>query len=697
MATLASLVVKIVADATAFQQGLASAQKAIGSFQQGAAKVGSLMADAGKKLTIGVTAPLIGIGTAAAIAATDFDREMRNIQSISKASDAEIAQLSQTIMAMAQDITKTTDSAANLAAGFYQIQSSGFAGNDALKVLEASTKAASAGLTSTDVAAKAILATLNAYGMSAEQATHVSDVLFKTVDIGVLSFEELAMNLGDIVGTGNVAGVSIEQLGAAMATMTKGGISAAEAATALNQLMLSFISPSKEAQKAAEALGIELSAQALASKGLGGAMAEVLEKTGGSAEAMAALFPNVRALKAALALTRGEMKPFAADLEAIGGAAGATEKAFEIQTRSFDAQMKNLRNTLNVLFIELGKTLLPIVIDIAKALIPLVQGFAKLPEPVKKFIVVAGMIAAALGPILVIVGQVISAIGAIGGVVSSLAGVIGPAVAAIAVALGPVGMAILAIIAAVGLLYLAWRNNWLGIRDFINNLIPQIVAFLSAAWEWIKNAAITAWTALSTFFTLTWTTIQTTAVTIWTAISTFLSTMWTTIQTTAVNLWNQVKGTILGVLGSLVEGVYEKGRALASRFGEGIISKLRDVYEKVKELARKIRDLLPGSDAREGPLSDIFAAGQALPMTLAQGILAGQGALLSAANLQAANLARGVAMPEVRVAGVRGMAAAPSGGQNISVTINNPRGEPSEASITKQLRNLAYLGVLSPM
>ena len=61
---------------------------------------------------------------------------MRNIQSISKQTDAEIAQLSDTFVEMSTDMSKTTDTAKNLAAGFYQVQSSGFAGADAMIVLE---------------------------------------------------------------------------------------------------------------------------------------------------------------------------------------------------------------------------------------------------------------------------------------------------------------------------------------------------------------------------------------------------------------------------------------------------------------------------------------------------------------------------------------------------------------------------------
>lgn len=300
-----------------------------------------------------------GAVTNAVTSAAAFETAMRNVNSIAKLNESGLAQISQQVI----DLTKQVpQSAETLAKALYDIQSSGFdAAHGGLDILKASAMGASAGLSTTDVAARALTAVINAYGKSAGDASSIMDVMFKTVDRGVITFEELATNIGDVVGTANVAGVSFEQLGAAMATMTKGGISAAESATALNQLMLSFISPSDEAAKAAARLGIDMSASALAAKGLGGVMEEIRLKTGGSAEAMAELFPNVRALKGALALTRGEGKMFAEDMAAMGQATGATAKALAEQSKATAFQWQLLQNNLQAGALELGGHLLPVM------------------------------------------------------------------------------------------------------------------------------------------------------------------------------------------------------------------------------------------------------------------------------------------------------------------------------------------------
>src|ERR671918_86576 len=96
--------------------------------------------------------------------------------------------------------TRLPQSAQVLAKGLYDIGSSGFYGADALKILEVSAIAASAGMTDTATASKAIVGVLNAYGLEAEDAAHVSDVLFTTVELGVITFEELTRQLGDVLG-----------------------------------------------------------------------------------------------------------------------------------------------------------------------------------------------------------------------------------------------------------------------------------------------------------------------------------------------------------------------------------------------------------------------------------------------------------------------------------------------------------------
>lgn len=441
-------------------------------------KLGSSLTSLGTQMTAAFTVPIAAAGAAAVKMSMDLDKSMRNIQSITKESDDSISELSDAFRYLSTDMSKTTDSALNLSEAYYQIISSGIDAADAWDVLLVATKAASAGLTETSVAAEAIVSTLNAYGMSVDQAAIVSDILFETVNRGVGSFEELASSMSNVTGLANTLGVPLEEVAAAMATMSKQGMSFAEASVAMNQAMSNLISPTAEGQKIIEAMGYASGEAMVEALGFAGALQAISKHTGGSATEMSKLFSNVRGLRAALALTGDGAEMFAEDLAAMGASAGATQAAFAEQMKSFDAHWKNFQNTFGVMLMDFGNTLIPILISIMDALQPIMQGLRELPEPLK--LVIIGFLAfvAILGPLVLIVGQLIAAFTAISGAIAAFS----------AIAFAPI-IVIGLLIAAFALLLAAVIFNWGGIRDYMFGVIQMIVAGIqNLVWAIINGA-----------------------------------------------------------------------------------------------------------------------------------------------------------------------------------------------------------------
>lgn len=459
-------------------------------------KFASQATKAGAALTV-ISAPLIAAGVAGAKMAMDLDTAMRNIQSITKQTDESLAELSDAFVALSTDMSKTTDSAQNLAEAYYLIIGSGIDAADAMSVLEVATKAASAGLTETAVAAEAIVGTLNAYGLSADQAASVSDILFETVNRGVGSFEELAGSMSNVTGLANSLGVPLEEVAAAMATMSKQGMSFSEASVALNQAMSNLISPTAEGQKIIEAMGYSSGQAMVEALGFAGALQAIEKHTGGSTTEMQKLFSNVRGLRAALALTGDGAAMFAEDMAAMAAAAGSTEAAFAEQMKSFEAVWKNFQNTFNALLIELGQTILPLAQQFIQGfLIPLIQGFRSLPEPVQQVVIGLLAIVAAVGPLLLIVGQLASAWAAIAGIMPM---VITGFTAFMALG-APVIALIAAIVVAIGLLIANWNQLGTTISQ-LATIVDQafdgafskardsLIMLSTAIWETAKNMA----------------------------------------------------------------------------------------------------------------------------------------------------------------------------------------------------------------
>jgi len=323
-------------------------------------KSDSLGKTLGKGLAAGAGLAAAGL-TYATSKAIEFDKAMRNVNSLAGLSEEKFATLEKRVIAMS---TTLPQSATILAEGLYDIQSSGFSGADAMKVLEASALSASAGLTTTEVSAKAISAVLNAYGLKAKDAADVSDVLFQTVNAGVISFDELATGLGNVVGGTAAAKVSIDQVGSAIATMTLAGIGGAEATTSLNALMQKLVQPSDALAAMYEKLGYESGASALETDGLRGVMEKLRTATGGNITTLLELFPEIRAARGALALMANEGKNYtkvAGQIEDKNGRAGAAQKVFNEQMKSASAQLELMKNKADAVAISLGLKILPVL------------------------------------------------------------------------------------------------------------------------------------------------------------------------------------------------------------------------------------------------------------------------------------------------------------------------------------------------
>lgn len=346
---------------------LGAAAGALHTFQT---SVDSTNARSGRLIT-GLKLGLAALGVVAVIAfgaavnsAINFEQSMRNANTVARLSEQDFRAASQAVLDLS---TRVPQSATVLADGLRDIAGSGFQGADALQILEVSSKAASAGITETRVASQAIVSVLNAYGLGAEHAADVSDVLFRTVDKGVIEFEDLAMQLGEVVAGAAAAGIEIDEVGAALAAMTLSGLQASEATTSLNRLIRELIQPSDALATAFNNLGFESGLAALEQLGLFGTMERLRLATGGQVEEFLKLFPEIRAARGAFALAAANGTNYARVQEVITDEtkrAGATNEAFKEQMKAVGNQFILFRNEIQRVGINLASSLLPRLNDL---------------------------------------------------------------------------------------------------------------------------------------------------------------------------------------------------------------------------------------------------------------------------------------------------------------------------------------------
>lgn len=355
-AKIASAYVELSTQASMFKKGITDAKNEWGSFGSFMQRQGTTFIKTGA-LMVAATA---GIGLASVKMAADFDKNMRNVNSISKLSETQFKQLGKQVVDLSRELPQ---SAETLAAGLYDIASSGFQGAEGMEVLDAAARAASAGITTTAVAAKGITAVLNAYGLEADEAGAISDTMFKTVDKGVITFEELSSQIGDVVGTAKLAGINFNELSGAVAYMTTKGINGAEAMTSMNRLILSIIDPSAELAKVLKDAGYESGEAALKQLGLAGVLKLMDTAAGGSLTTLQKLSPEMRALKASGALLGNGIQDLDNYMKDFKDTTGATSIALAEQSKSLYFQLDILKNNIKAVGIAIGTDLMPSLVS----------------------------------------------------------------------------------------------------------------------------------------------------------------------------------------------------------------------------------------------------------------------------------------------------------------------------------------------
>jgi TP901 family phage tail tape measure protein len=320
-------------------------------------------------------AGVIALGTAVAglsiAKAGEFSDQFAEITTLIDESAGSLGGYRQEILDYATDSTQSLD---NINSAVYSAISAGIDYTDALGVMTDAEQLAVAGKADLESTLVALASTLNTYGASADEAADYSDVLFTTVKQGQTTIPELAASLSQVTPTASAAGVEFDELSAAIAALTASGMETSTTTTSLKAALSNIIKPSADAKKAAEELGIEFSATALETQGLGDFMQMLYDATGGNIETMGRLFGSTEALNAVMVLAADSSGTFAETLALMEDRAGATATAFEKMANKISLQNQKVINNLDIVLVKGGTKLLDEYGDVIDALIANLQG-----------------------------------------------------------------------------------------------------------------------------------------------------------------------------------------------------------------------------------------------------------------------------------------------------------------------------------
>jgi len=318
-----------------------------------------------KSLAVPIAAGGAAVGAAAVYGVkkfADFEQGMNQVFTLMPGASAEVRdQMVADVKKISSEMGIMTD---QTIPALYDALGAGVPPENVFAFLETAQKAAVGGATDIMTTVDGLTSVVNAYGADVLDVGTASDIMFQTVNVGKVSFEELSQRLYNVVPTAQALGISFGEVGAAIAAMTAQGVPAGVATTQLRQM---FVELSKEGGKTST-LFKELSGKSFREFIAGGGTVQealqLLEKHAGAANVgINDLFGSVEAGAGALVLTGRGTEAFSDALATMETAAGATESAYQTMEQGINRQLEKLAADFNVIVLDIAEGIVPLVND----------------------------------------------------------------------------------------------------------------------------------------------------------------------------------------------------------------------------------------------------------------------------------------------------------------------------------------------
>ncbi len=653
MAVIGRAIIEIVAST-------GKALKEIQGLKGNVEKVGKSIKKAGQALTVGVTLPIAGMAWQAVQAASDLEEATNKLRVVfGDAAD----ELERMLGDAPQRLALARDAAYDAAASFGQL----------LQV---------AGLTREEAAKLSPQLLQLAADMASIHNIPVEDALYK-LRAGLVGETEPLRTVG----------ILLSETAVKLKALEMGLVEAQVDTVKLAKLKLELAEATREAKRMIRWYGEDsIKAQKALLR-----VQEIEEKIQKTLQGKVPELTDAQKVMARYAIIMEQGAYMMGDL-------ARTQDSVANSTRILQAEIRDL-------MAEVGKDLLPIAKDFLLMLRDWVKWFRALsPETRRTILKVAGL-AAALGPVLVVVGQfmrwgvaiagfvkkigaiagvfgkigagftvvktaIVGALSAVGsfisgaiGVVSSIVGVIGNVLGAIGGfisgvassiwglistvlgAIGPIGWIILALIGLAIAMYLAWKNNWLGIRDHVANFaawfsetMSRLRETLKQVWETVKTYALQALQWLIGILAQAWGTV----VMLWNLYWALWKYIVTLLITKALELYTRIVTTIV----RLVAVVVVRWRAFRTAVITLFVQFVTRVVELVTDFREKVTKIFWNTvDKVKSVILDTDWVG--LGKSIVQGIIEGAKRMASKLIDYLKGLARAALNAAKRVLGIK--------------------------------------------
>lgn len=177
---------------------------------------------------------------------SNFEKELSNVNTLLNVSRQELKKYEKDLISLSNNTGKAVT---ELSKGLYDVVSAGVDSGNSLSVLNKATKASQAGITNVNTAVKAGISTINAYNLELSELNKVYDLQFSTVKQGIITYEDLANNMGKLLPSASKLNVELKEVYGSIAFLTKQGQNAEIATTSLARSFDSLIEKSDKIEE----------------------------------------------------------------------------------------------------------------------------------------------------------------------------------------------------------------------------------------------------------------------------------------------------------------------------------------------------------------------------------------------------------------------------------------------------------------